>query len=381
MPSQPKRQEPDNENERNAEIVQLHATEALESDLAGTPAPAYSDVTDNTTIKRLPVIPVPLQKENIKGTVEQAAGLGWHRVRYHGFRSPVYLVIYLVRVARGAAVLTGRLITWWHWIDGHVLVSQAVAAGRPGHQHAMSAHTEGRRVRKSRGQIIAVCLAFILIAGLVLAKFAPWWGWALCAVVAAAVLERHGRKPSKPLVRPAVVAPAYQPPTPQVITHALDSLHIKQISDLVASGRGLTFISDPHRDGPGWTTMLDLPHGVTATQILARREQLASGLRRPLSATWPVPVPHEHPGRLELWVGFQDASKVKPPLWPLLKAGQASVFDPFPFGADPRGRTVDGALFEHNWLVGSAPGAGEDRRDQGAGLRDRAGSARRDVDA
>ena len=54
--------------------------------------------------------------------------------------------------------------------------------------------------------------------------------------------------------------------------------------------------------------------------ILARREELASGLRRPLSATWPGGVPQEHPGRLELWVGLQDISKVKPPAWPLLKA-------------------------------------------------------------
>ena len=189
------------EDTRNTGVAPLRAAEAHQSDLADTPAPAYSDVTDNTTIKRLPVIPVPLQKENIKGTVEQAAGLGWHRARYHGLRSPVYVVVYLYRVVRGAAVLTGRLWNWWQSVEHHVLLSEAVAAGRPGHQHAMSADAAGRKVRKSRSQILGSIVALILIAGLVLARFAPWWGWAMCAVVAFAVLERHGRKPGKPLVK------------------------------------------------------------------------------------------------------------------------------------------------------------------------------------
>jgi DNA segregation ATPase FtsK/SpoIIIE, S-DNA-T family len=35
------------------------------------------------------------------------------------------------------------------------------------------------------------------------------------------------------------------------------------------------------------------------SQILDKREELASGLRRPLSATWPEPGP-EHTGRLHL---------------------------------------------------------------------------------
>ena len=70
-------------------------------------------------------------------------------------------------------------------------------------------------------------------------------------------------------------------------------------------------MTDVHRDGEGWGRDLDLPHGVTAEMILARREQLASGLRRPLSATWPEAVPHEHEGRARLWVGYQDMAKVE----------------------------------------------------------------------
>ncbi len=62
---------------------------------------------------------------------------------------------------------------------------------------------------------------------------------------------------------------------------------IAGINEALRNGEPIRFVTDLHRDGPGWGCDLDLPHGVTAGMILARREQLASGLRRPLSATWP----------------------------------------------------------------------------------------------
>ena len=132
------------EDTRNGQVLHLRATEAHPADLAA-PAAGVLRYHRQPDIKRLPVIPRPLQKENIRGTVEQAAGLGWHRARYHGLRSPWYLVLYLVRVVRGASVLTGRLWAWWQCVEHHVLLSEAVAVGRPGHQHAMSADAAGGR--------------------------------------------------------------------------------------------------------------------------------------------------------------------------------------------------------------------------------------------
>ena len=98
---------------------------------------------------------------------------------------------------------------------------------------------------------------------------------------------------------------------------------------------------------------------MTATQIIERREQLASGLRRPLGAVWPEVVSHEHAGRLECWVGRVDISKAKPQPWPWLRTGGGDVFAPLPFGTDPRQRRVDTAVIEHNWLIGSMPGQGK----------------------
>ena len=41
------------------------------------------------------------------------------------------------------------------------------------------------------------------------------------------------------------------------------------------------------RDGPGWLWRGDLPPGVTAGAVSEKREELASGLRRPLGCVWP----------------------------------------------------------------------------------------------
>ena len=190
-------------------------------------------------------------------------------------------------------------------------------------------------------------------------RFLPWWGWLAAAAVAVRVLARHGAPEGQPIIRAAIVPTAYQPPTPEVITRALGSLGIAAINAVIKDGPGLAFVSDVHRDGDGWGAELDLPHGVTASDIIKRREALASGLRRPHSATWPEAVPAEHAGRLYLWVGRHDLSKTKPVPYPLLKTGTADVFGQVPFAANPRGQGVGAPLFETNWVIGAAPGQGK----------------------
>jgi hypothetical protein len=44
------------------------------------------------------------------------------------------------------------------------------------------------------------------------------------------------------------------------------------------------------------------------------------------------------------------------PSWPLLKRGGVDMFQPFPLGTDPRGRTVPLELMYTNVLIGSIPG-------------------------
>lgn len=341
-------------------VVPLRATETpTEVQLTEAPAPAYLDTTGLDAGKRRDVVPERWQRHNLRGTVEEIAGLWWHRVKYHGVRSHIHVASFAWYAIRGAIRLTGRLADWWGWRHGWILESQAVAAGRPGHHEAMQAHTQGLKTRAQRGKITGVCAAFTAAGVLAMIVWAPWWGWALLAAAVFAVLVHAGRPRGKPIVAPAVVPPKYAPPTPEIITRALGSLSIPQINQAIKDGHGITFVTDVHRDGPGWGVQFDAPHGVTAEMILAKRSQFASGLRRPLSATWPAPVPAEHEGRVDLWIGFHDISKTRPPAWPLLRSGQADVFGELPFGADPRGQNVPAGLFELNWLIGAAPGQGK----------------------
>jgi S-DNA-T family DNA segregation ATPase FtsK/SpoIIIE len=224
----------------------------------------------------------------------------------------------------------------------------------------MAAHAQGRRSRKARWQIAGgVTLLGALPASMLTAFEAPWEVQAAAGAVALGALVHQGRPKDKPLIPSAILPPAYQVPTPELITKAFGSLGISAVSKYIEKHKTLDWVSDVHRDGPGWAVELDLPEGVKAETIIAKRKELSSGLRRPLSAVWPEAVPGEHEGRLYLWIGRQDMAKMKPPPWPLLKSGTADYFQPAPFAFTPRAIPVLEKLFGKNWLIGGAPGNGK----------------------
>jgi S-DNA-T family DNA segregation ATPase FtsK/SpoIIIE len=341
------------EEEHGAEVVPIRPNlPAVPAD----PAPAvYADIT-GTPGDRRDIIPVPLQLANLRGTVATFAGLQWHRARYHGLRSVFYVLAAAVFAVIGAGRIAVQQIHWWWVLEQHELRSEAVAAGDA--QEWRRLHKVAQDTRKVRGWLLAgevVVIGFVI--GL-LVYYTSWRGPAALAVLAVPWLAHYG-SPSRRLIAPAIVPPSYEKPTQSLIIDALGSLGIPNINKAIKDGPGIRFISDPYQDGPGWGCQLDLPQGVTAGHIIAKRPEFASGLRRPLSATWPEGVPHEHEGRLMLWIGFHDISKAKPAKYPLLKTGTADIFAGVPFGTDPRGRPVTAPLFEVNWLIGAAPGQGK----------------------
>jgi S-DNA-T family DNA segregation ATPase FtsK/SpoIIIE len=189
--------------------------------------------------------------------------------------------------------------------------------------------------------------------------FAPWWAWTLAAIALFVAFALAGRPQGATITTRAELPAQVQPPTQDVIIRALGSIGVAEINKAIAAGAFPPLPSPVREDGPGWRAEVDLPYGVTAAMVVDRREQLASGLRRPLGVVWPEPVTHEHAGRLELWVGRADVSKAKPPMWPPLRSGQSDVFQPQPVGVDVRGRTVKVPLIYHNHLIGSIPRQGK----------------------
>jgi S-DNA-T family DNA segregation ATPase FtsK/SpoIIIE len=345
------------DGERNAEFVPLRAADAgTETKVAEAAGPAYTDLSDGRPARK-PVIPAHWRtREAAREHVKLAAARHGHAAAYHGVRAPMYLVLTAWWALVGIARTVGMLLAWWHVPDMHQLERQAAADGLLSDH--LRIHKAGKDTRTTRGAILAGC-AVVVVAALAILTSAPPWAWILAGAVALPLLARTGRPAHKPIVTAATLPATVQAPDQDVITRALGSLGIAGIDRWLRDGRPLVFPSPVREDGPGWRAEVDLPYGVTAAMVTERREQLASGLRRPLGAVWPEPVHSEHAGRLELWVGRQDVSKARQSPWPMLRGGQADVFQPIPFGTDVRGRTVKVPLVYHNWLLGSIPRQGK----------------------
>jgi DNA segregation ATPase FtsK/SpoIIIE, S-DNA-T family len=345
------------DDQPGAEVVPLRAADAAtDTGVSESPGPAYADLSDGRA-QRKAIIPAHWRTwAAAREHVRLAAARYGHAAAYHGIRAPAYLVLTGWWALVGIGRTVSLLLAWWHVPDLTRLERQAAADGLLSDH--LRIHKAGKDTRTARGLILAGC-AVVVVAALVILSQAPAWAWILLAAVALPLLARTGRPAHKPIVTSATLPATVQPPSQDVITRALGSLGIAGIDRWLRDGHQLVFPSPVREDGPGWRAEVDLPYGVTAAQVIERREQLASGLRRPLGAVWPEPVTHEHAGRLELWVGRQDVAKSKQGPWPLLRAGQADVFGPVPFGTDVRGRTVKVPLVYHNWLLGSIPRQGK----------------------
>jgi DNA segregation ATPase FtsK/SpoIIIE, S-DNA-T family len=345
------------EERHNAEVIPIRAVDAgTETRTSEATGPAYADLSDGRATRK-PVIPAHWQtREAAREHVRLAAARYGHAAAYHGVRVPAYLLLTAWWALVGVVRTAGRLLAWWHVPELTQLERQAAADGLLSDH--LRIHKAGKDTRTARGIILAVCAAGVVAAVAALSLASPWL-WVVLAVVAVPLLARAGRPAHKPILTAATLPAAVQAPSQDVITRALGSLGIAGIDRWLRDGRPLNFPSPVREDGPGWRAEVDLPYGVTAAMVIERREQLASGLRRPLGAVWPEPVTSEHAGRLELWVGRVDVAKSRQGPWPLARGGQADVFQPVPFGTDVRGRAVKVPLIYHNWLIGAIPRQGK----------------------
>lgn len=315
-------------------------------------------VTPPATAPLRPVVPDWLRtRENLRAAVRRRTRLELHRTAYHGIRSPAYLAKLLFWGVAGTGWL---LLAWLRWWLSPVPLTAHQQAVKEGWRSWNTLHGTHRKTTWTRARISGAVAAAAALGGWLLWSLSPLALYAAAAVVmvtAALVARPEGTQ----IVTAAAVPAEFAKLTQDVIIRALGSLGLSGIDKALRENKPTAqFFPHPVRqDGPGWRAEIDLPYGVTATQVIERREQLASGLRRPLGAVWPEPVTSEHAGRLELWVGQQDITSRKPVPWPLLKSGTVDVFKAVPVGTDTRGRAVKAPLIYHNWLIGSQPRNGK----------------------
>lgn len=321
-----------------------------------TPPPAAEDAAP---AKRAAIIPAPLAPGQWRQTVKDFGVETAWRAGFHGLRAPWYPFLLTGYAARGGRRLTAKTVNWLTVPNMTVLESLAVAKGSPGHHEAIRAHEVGKKTRRERRQLAAAGTIAAGIGSAALARWAPWEAQYAAAAAAYSALVYYGRPAGKPLVPRAILPPQYQAPTLEHLTEALNEIGISRLSAHIKAKGTLDWVIDLHPDGDGWSVELDLPRGVTAKMIIQKRPELSSALRRPISAVWPKGVPGEHEGRLSLWIGRRDFAKARAPKHPLAKTGTADIFQGVPFGFLPWGERVTAPLFETNWLIVAAMGAGK----------------------
>jgi S-DNA-T family DNA segregation ATPase FtsK/SpoIIIE len=351
----------------DSEIVEDSPAEeaASEPDTAGTggevvrvdqptaPAPASREALHH------PVIP---QWARSRTEIAARARFTTHRAAhvsaYHALRTPLYGGRLVARSPRGAGRVVLAGYRWVYDTEARPLRKDAVAKNNA-EEYMRLVKIRDERVRKRLGVLLAGGVAALILSGCVLA-FAPPVVQAFTAAAALAGLGVLGTQQDRPVAGPAVVATKVTKLTSGAVVDALGALGISGINQALAKGgRGITFPAPITRDGPGWRADVDLPLGVTAGDVMDRREKVASALRRPLGCVWPEGDREIHEGRLVLWIGDVDMSKAKQPAWPLLKSGSTDLFKPQPLGTDQRGRWVAVTLMFTSGVIGAIPRMGK----------------------
>ena len=306
-----------------------------------------------------PVIP-----EHLRTRQGRRKALGWHARRarhhaaYHGVRVPKRIVLTVRWAAVGLARIVFAQLGWWWVSEQAYLRHDAVASGDTARW--LSLHKHAREVRLIRGLILAgEILALVLAAALVTVHLPLLW--IPIGLAGVPVLAWTGRPDDKPIVDSAVVPVAVERLTMETIVRALGALGIGEMNKALREypDKAIVPIDLPMRDGPGWLARLDLPHGVTAGAVSEKREELASGLRRPLGCVWPETDHKRHPGALNLYVSDEDMTQADQPAWPLAKRGAVDLFKPVVFAFDPRGKSVTVLLMFASVIIGSIPRMGK----------------------
>lgn len=367
----------------DAEVVDLHAARTRRT--GSTPAPAADDTDDAETVddappvdggpvdaaedipaevllrqrERRPILPDWARSwRGFKAAVRHQSKDAGYVLAYHAVRTPKYAAKTAVWAPVGLFRGTGRALHWATAEEGNWDLRQA-AASRGEAETWLK--LDARRQRQSvwRWWVLGFGAAAGTVGTTVVLLGPTWWRYAALALVVP-LLATLGRPADKPLTDRVSEGTRYRKLTAELVRRALTSLQMAAINSAVSKdAKAISFPVDIHRDGPGHLAIVDLPYGVEASEVIARRGKLASAMRLPLDQVWPEPAPG-HTGRLALWVGYEPASQMKAPPWPLLsESAKVDVFKAFAFATTPRLDVVSVDLMFRNFLFGGQPGSGK----------------------
>jgi len=299
-----------------------------------------------------PVVPPWLRsRADVLEVLKLSGELAARRAGYQVARVPYYWWRLACQSPRGLGMVT----RWAFDLEGRQQIKMRKENLSEEEARRLDLLVAKRSARVKSRMLVVLAVAVLVLVGILAAAQGP--GWAPWAVLGAllAVLGAFGTRRDKPVFTRAVVPARVEPLTSDIVLRGLAATGISELK----KASSIEFKAPIVQDGPGWRAEVDLPYGVTADDVMEKRKELASGLRRPVGCVWPEPVPEEHPGRLVLWVGNVELRKSKQPAWPLAKKGQVDLFDAIAYGNDVRGRWVPVTLMYASIIIGSIPRMGK----------------------
>ncbi|MFC7246047.1 cell division protein FtsK [Catellatospora aurea] len=315
----------------------------------------WADVTSRT--RRVPLVPGwVLSADTRRATIRALANDVGYYTAFHALRGPKYGLKLAFYAPRGAYRLVRRALRWASAEEGNWGLRQHAADHNDAYTWQSLNRTRAKE-SKPRWMLLGAAGTAACAAGTVLelSGAVPPIGWYAAAAAAVTVAAHAGKPADRPITDRVSNTPKFTKLTAEQVRAALVAVKLQGLNDPAQ----LEFPTPIHRDGPGWLARVNLPLGVEAVKAIEKRAALSSALRLPIDQVWPAPGP-EHAGQLDLWVGYQPASKMAKPRWSLLAdAAVTSVFREEEFGSDERQRPVKTSGFARSFLIGGQPGSGK----------------------
>lgn len=359
-PVQPEREPAEGDDlvvrpEAKAEEYDTSFEIALDDD-PGQATPVLVDAVAKVRHDRRPVVPEHLRTvQGVRRATARTAKLTGYRVSYHAVRSPVYVLLAAWWAVVGLLRLAGRQLAWYWVLESQTLRQHA--ATKNDAETWVKLHTEARKTRGARA--VWLVLELLLLAGAVafLLLVAPWWSKWLTLIVLVPILAHLGRPSDRPIVSAAVVTNRHRVLNADVVLRAYYSAGLGHPDK---PGQQVKFGSKMSRDrlDAGSQVVVDMPHGVTFSDAMGRREKLASGLDVSLSQVYLTRDKTSNRRHL-LWVADVDPLSIPAGRTPLLDCKPRDIWRAAPLGVDERGRRVMLPLMFSSVLVGSQPRKGK----------------------
>ncbi|GAA4024881.1 FtsK/SpoIIIE domain-containing protein [Allokutzneria multivorans] len=255
-------------------------------------------------------------------------------------------------VARGMAV-TGR--AWWRWVRVAELRDAAREAGAA---TVVAKFDEVRELSILRWKVTGgVTLGGAVVTGGVVLLAGGSGVLVLGAATALGLAVLGRRKDGAPGRRAAL-------PGPRSLAWLMNGDHLVTAfrdAKLIGKDDMLMLVKSPRHDGKGWALTIDLPPSRKASEVITKREALASALAvdEVRLIVERVRGDNGHAGRLALWVGDADPYAAEPVPSPLATAERWDLWQPVPFGTTARGVAVNLPVVWTSLLIGAIPRQGK----------------------